>query len=343
MTSPAAPPMPDLGPDVDRGANVAATYIVGCSVSFIFVLLRFWARYQIRALAIDDWCMLVTWIPFVPLTVLTCQLVLSGGTRHLPYLAAEDPENLAHLIKTNWIAQPFGIFCLGMGKVAISLLLVRLLQRAAKWRKWFLHGLSIWTVLNTICMIVLTFVQCEDVRALWQQELKATVKCWDPSVQSNFSIYGSSAFSLVDFVLAFMPLTLIWGLQLDLKKKIGLAVLLCCGALTGVCAAVKTSKLVSLASRSDLTWETYDLYIWTGVEIVLLIVCGSVPALKPLYDLALGKKNRSTSGPSYKLSAASTTRTPSEHYQPEYQSNTPLKAISVTRTFDASSREGSDV
>ena len=141
-------------------------------------------------------------IPFVPLTVLTCQLVLSGGTRHLPYLAAEDPENLAHLIKTNWIAQPFGIFCLGMGKVAISLLLVRLLQRAAKWRKWFLHGLSIWTVLNTICMIVLTFVQCEDVRALWQQELKATVKCWDPSVQSNFSIYGSSKLTLNTSVLS---------------------------------------------------------------------------------------------------------------------------------------------
>jgi hypothetical protein len=39
------------------------------------------------------------------------------------------------------------------------------------------------------------------------------------------------AFTFVDFVLAFMPLTLIWGLKLDLKKKIGLAILLCCGAL----------------------------------------------------------------------------------------------------------------
>lgn len=61
-----------------------------------------------------------------------------------------------------------------------------------------------------------------------------------------------------------MPITLIWKLQLDVKKKIGLAFLLGCGVLTGVCAAIKTSKLASLASRSDLTWETYNLYIWTG-------------------------------------------------------------------------------
>lgn len=57
-----AAPLPNLGPDVDRGANVAATYIVGCAVTFIVLVLRFWARYTIRGLAIDDWCMLITWV-----------------------------------------------------------------------------------------------------------------------------------------------------------------------------------------------------------------------------------------------------------------------------------------
>jgi hypothetical protein len=114
----------------------------------------------------------------------------------LPYLAAEDPVNLGNLVKMNWIAQPFGIFCLGMGKVAVSFLIVRLLDRVAYWRKWFLHGITVWTILNTIIMITLTFAQCEDPRALWVPELKATTKCWDPSVQSNFSIYGSSTFTI---------------------------------------------------------------------------------------------------------------------------------------------------
>lgn len=37
------------------------------------------------------------------------------------------------------------------------------------------------------------------------------------------------AFAFVDFVLAFLPVTLIWKLQLDVKKKVGLAILLGCG------------------------------------------------------------------------------------------------------------------
>lgn len=216
------PPVLDLGLDVDRGGKVAAAYIVGCAISFIFVALRFWARIQIRGLALDDWCMLVTWVCthstlasllshkshttkvlFIPLTVLTCQLAFNGGTRHLPYLAAKDPIKLAYLVKTNWIAQPFGIVCLGLGKVAVSLLIVRLLDRVAYWRKWFLYGLSIWTILNTILMIVLTFAQCKNPKALWQPELKATTTCWDPSVQSNFSIYGSSRSILFNTALWF--------------------------------------------------------------------------------------------------------------------------------------------
>ncbi|OCL05545.1 hypothetical protein AOQ84DRAFT_441419 [Glonium stellatum] len=197
-----------------------------------------------------------------------------------------------YVVKLNWIAQPFGIFALGLGKVAIALLIIRLLERASVWRKWILYVTSAWTMINTILMCLFTFVQCQDPRALWEPEVKAKTKCWNPSSQSDFSIYGSSAFCLMDFLLAFMPITLVYRLQLNLRKKVGLCLLLGCGSLTGICAAIKTSKLVSLASRSDLTWGTYELYIWTGLEIVLLIICGSIPTLKPLYAMVKSEKLR---------------------------------------------------
>jgi hypothetical protein len=50
--------------DVDRGANLAATYIAGCLLSLIFVVMRFFGRYSIAGVGIDDWCMLVTWVSF---------------------------------------------------------------------------------------------------------------------------------------------------------------------------------------------------------------------------------------------------------------------------------------
>lgn len=48
--------------DVDRGPHLAATYIAGCAISFVFVAMRLCARFSIAGVGIDDWCMLVTWV-----------------------------------------------------------------------------------------------------------------------------------------------------------------------------------------------------------------------------------------------------------------------------------------
>lgn len=131
----------------------------------------------------------------------------------------------------NWIAQPLAIFCLGAGKVAVALLIVRLLNRASVWRRWSLYVASGLTTINTILMIILTFVQCENPAALWDDKFKSRTKCWDPRVQSSFSIYGASMHAAMDFFLALLPVTLVWNLKTDLRKRIALCGLLGCGSL----------------------------------------------------------------------------------------------------------------
>jgi hypothetical protein len=48
--------------DLDRGSKLAATYIAGCAVSFMFVGMRLMARYSIAGVGFDDWVMLATWV-----------------------------------------------------------------------------------------------------------------------------------------------------------------------------------------------------------------------------------------------------------------------------------------
>ncbi|KAF2245788.1 hypothetical protein BU26DRAFT_607965 [Trematosphaeria pertusa] len=276
-------------PDYDRGPHLAAVYIAGCAVSFVFVAMRLMARFSIAGVGIDDWCMLITWIVFLPLTILLSILCFEGGTRHLSYLS-QDPAHVVYVVKMNWVAQPLAIFCLGSGKIAVAFLIVRLLNRASVWKRWSLYVASAWTMINTILMIIFTFVQCEDPAALWDPSVKSRTKCWDTRVQSSFSIYGAAVHSLIDFYLALLPVTLVWGLQTSLRKRIALCALLGCGSITGICAAVKASKLISLNARSDFTWETFPLFLWTGIEIILLIVCGSIPALKPIYAICMGRR-----------------------------------------------------
>jgi hypothetical protein len=155
---------------------------------------------------------------------------LSGGTRHFVYLN-EDPAHAEYLVKMNWIAQPLAIFCLGTGKVAVAFLIVRLLNRASVWRKWSLYLTSGLTVINTFFMILLTFIQCKNPAALWDNEIRSRTTCWDSRVQSSFSIYGASVHAAMDFFLALIPVTLVWGLKMTLRKRLALCGLLGCGSL----------------------------------------------------------------------------------------------------------------
>ncbi|KAF2278355.1 uncharacterized protein EI97DRAFT_373146 [Westerdykella ornata] len=276
-------------PDEDRGPRLAAAYIAGCAISFVFVAMRLTARYSIAGVGIDDWCMLASWIVFIPLTVLVSMFSLTGGTRHLAYLS-NDQARTNYILELNWIAQPFAILCLGLSKIAVGFLIIRLLNRSSVWRRWSLYFFSALTAINTILMIIFTFVQCKNPAALWDSEIKKTTECWDPKIQSSFSIYGASMHAVVDFFLALVPVTLVWRLKTDLRKRVALCALLGCGCLTGISAAIKTTKLNGLNARSDFTWETFSLFLWTGIEIILSIVCGSIPALKPIYGLCMGRR-----------------------------------------------------
>ncbi|KAF2756869.1 hypothetical protein EJ05DRAFT_511646 [Pseudovirgaria hyperparasitica] len=278
----------DRPSDLDRGVAFAAIFISECVLTTVVVVLRFWARWSIRKIAIDDWVMLATWVCHFVFTVMSAVLGLQGGTRHLVYLQ-QDPEHAIWLTKLNWVSQPSGITALGLGKVAVALLILRIQGNGVPWRKWLLHVVIWLTIIFTILTVAFTFGQCNDPTALWDPESKATAKCWKPETQKNFSTFSASWNCAVDMLLAILPVTLVKDLHMELKKKIGLCLLLGLGIFTGVCAAIKINQLVTLAARSDFTWATYQLFIWTNTEGALVIICGSIPALKPLYRLVRGE------------------------------------------------------
>lgn len=93
----------------------------------------------------------------------------------------------------------------------------------------------------------------------------------------------------MDLALALLPITMIWNLQLNWYKNLGLSVLM--GVLAFICAVIKTSKLVKLNARADIKFTTVSLWIWTANETNVLVLAASVPTLCPLY-LILGRTDR---------------------------------------------------
>ncbi|XXH03925.1 hypothetical protein Hte_010333 [Hypoxylon texense] len=272
-------------PDIDRSTTMIAVYAVEYGLSLLFVILRVWARLSIRSTSWDDYFMVATCALFTSVAALAVLYATSGGTRHPVYL---ERDQEAFVTEIFYISQAVHIITIGVGKLAIGSLLLRLLGPVSKWRRYGIWLLMVLISIFSVLALVFSLVQCPDPADLWNPDPKAVTACWDPAIQSKFTIFFGSLSSAVDFAFALLPITLVWKLHLTLRKKIGLVVLLGGGVLSGICAAVKADQLAALANRDDLLWATFDLYLWSGAEISLMIICGCVPTIKPLWDRFFG-------------------------------------------------------
>ncbi|MCJ1291713.1 hypothetical protein MMC34_003258 [Xylographa carneopallida] len=299
-----------LGPppdgDQDRGHVIYSVYWTIFGVGTLVTCLRFWARIKIRALGWDDWLMLCAMVQLLGLAIGGQFLAMDGGCRHIYYLLANDgPQQVILVTKVFYICQPLAIMCIATGRASVAALVLRIMG-PSYWRRRFLWFTIVSTLLISALNSILLFTACIPSEGLWN--FLITANCWDPVIMTDVTIFSSSWNVFIDFCLALIPITLFWNLNMSIQKRVALCVLMSAGVLAGICGAVKTSKLPE-ANDLDVTWATFDLLLWNAVETFLVIICGSLPTLKPLYDICLGrvreryaKRSRATSYPSKSFS-----------------------------------------
>ncbi|KAL8650283.1 MAG: hypothetical protein Q9210_003916 [Variospora velana] len=140
---------------------------------------------------------------------------------------------------------------LATSKASVALLIMRIMGTST-WRKNFLYFLIAANFLFCTLAVIFTFAQCRPSRALWDHTVKG--KCWNPESQSGFSLFPGSFLAFTDICLAVIPITIVQKLQLSLKKKAGLSILLGMGIFN---------------------------------EVFVLIVAACIPTVRPLFLILL--------------------------------------------------------
>lgn len=271
--------------DTNRANELNAVAWTWIALSSVVVALRFYTRIRLtKNLSWDDWFILITLVITAIYTSLFTYLGALGGCRHLYYLE-KNPAQAIKAIRINWIAQPFTIIALATGKISIAFLIMRIMGKSI-WRRAFLiWAVMIGSTLFCSITIILTFVQCKPVEALWNPALVPAGKavCWPSYRQTDFSLFTGSWLAFIDLSLAIIPISIIWNLQLNWHKKLGLSALMGMGVFACICAAIKTSKLTELNARADITFITVDLWIWNANESNVVILAACMPTLRPLF------------------------------------------------------------
>ncbi|MCJ1267412.1 hypothetical protein MMC22_007297 [Lobaria immixta] len=131
-------------------------------------------------------------------------------------------------------------------------------------------------------MFCTDWLWCVPARKMWNPLVPG--KCWSEAAQSHHNLWQGIFSVVYDFVLAILPGILIRKVKISLRRKIGICMLMGLGSITGGCAIARTVLSIHpLSERSDLTWDTVNEVMWAGLELFLLLIATSIPAIQPLF------------------------------------------------------------
>ncbi|TDZ24157.1 hypothetical protein Cob_v003393 [Colletotrichum orbiculare MAFF 240422] len=278
--------MPPEGSDEwkaqDKGPEVLLVCWILTVIATIFVFARIYVRYKVsRKFLSDDWiCLLSLICVWLSSAFISVAIHFYSYGKHMEVLSREQQKGA---VFWSLVAITPGILSYTTPKLAVAILLVRLMN-PTRYHQWFLWSLTLLCTISQLVAPPLHFLRCVPVEKNWNMSIDG--KCFKYEAVAYYSVYAGAISAVTDVYLAVYPAVVLFGLQMSLKKKIGLSLALGVGAVGGVFAILKTATLPNL-DKPDATYHTADLRIRTTIEGSTLIIASTIPVLQPLLELAM--------------------------------------------------------
>ncbi|KAK3331546.1 hypothetical protein B0H66DRAFT_546762 [Apodospora peruviana] len=322
-------------PHDDRGPAILAAHWLLTAAATIFLGLRIYCKKSTsRKLWWDDWILIAAWITILITDGLTTALVLEFKLGRHSWDLHVDPTNVSKFIILLSSRASFTLTALGWTKTAFAITLLRLTEGLTRSFVWFIIiSLNVTTIISGL----VPWIQCAPLEKTWNPTVDGT--CWAAQVGTKVWI-GMGAYSaLMDFVLAVLPWTFLYGLALRSKEKFGILIAMSMGVIAGGVAIAKCAKLPQLGSGDS--FNEVELYIWDVTESCVTMMAACIPTLRVLLQTKTGtstKESSSSSGSSsrqrqrYNMSSITPTSRPSAtvHQHHKYP---PATAGSELRRF----------
>ncbi|KAB8226331.1 hypothetical protein BDV33DRAFT_197328 [Aspergillus novoparasiticus] len=270
----------------DKGPRILAVVWTLSALTTIFVAARVYIRqWLIRNAGIDDYIIVVALCLTLISVGMTTANVHMGYGKHAWFLEQSTVETISLV---NTISFVIGIFCFTIPKVAVTVLLTRILNPSRLQRIWLWTMIGVTASVSFVCIFLLLF-QCDPPQAAWQRRLVTEGKadCNDVQILIKYAIFNAALSASVDLYLAIYPSTVLMKLRMPLQKRLALCAALGMGSIAAATAIAKSTQFPDFALQDDYTYETADLVMWTNVESNVLILASCIPTLQPILELTL--------------------------------------------------------
>ncbi|KAI0143136.1 hypothetical protein GGR57DRAFT_518873 [Xylariaceae sp. FL1272] len=279
----------------DHAPHLAAAVITIGIFGYITYGLRVFCRLRLAAWGIEDWCMTVAIPPFTVLTAACIACAFNGIGALNKTLAL--PGNEIYEEKGLFFFFLFEVFyCVTIIPVKLSIALM--LIRIARNRKAYVYviwvTIGLFTTMNLIAALYIIF-QCNPVAAAWDTSLlEKGGKCNDSAILADIYYATTAVNILTDWTTAFMPIPLLWNVNLNRNSKVSVAFVLGLGFFASLSACVRLKYTVALTFSEDYLFAVSDIALWGYAENGLGVVVGCIATLKPLFRKVFGLSEGST-------------------------------------------------
>ncbi|KAH6665001.1 hypothetical protein B0J14DRAFT_607146 [Halenospora varia] len=277
-------------PYQDRSGLVVSVFIAVPALVAVLVIARLFSKLLSGVESgWEDWIIGLALALIVPAIFFTFQMTSQGFGKHLYSLNEGD---LLKILRSFYIAENIYVVALSVTKLSILCFYMRIFQHQTLFRAGVWAAIAL-IVLSTTIISILTIFQCRPITYFWNRDIKGGI-CLDV----NALAYANSAMSMVqDVIIVFLPIPVVWKMNLDSRKKIGIGIMFALGGFGCIVSGIRLRSLLIFGNSIDPSWDYVLVVVWTALEIGVAMICSCLPALRTLlvrtYPRSLMSKIRS--------------------------------------------------
>ncbi|KAL6228725.1 hypothetical protein BDW75DRAFT_226373 [Aspergillus navahoensis] len=289
--------MPDVELSKSRAVEVNVVGWVFTGIAIATVGLKLTARQMVKRLGWDDFFIFFSLALSIIAAALVSYSVTLGLGRHTAAVIADHGQERVTLTK-KWqiLGFPFNIGSFSFPNISIAILINNLLDPNTI-RSRLLLGMSVLQVIFALISVILIFVQCKPTAALWDRSIQGD--CWSPSIFYGFNYWVSAYTTMTDIILAIVPITVFWKLQMHTSTKLGVCIMMGLTLLSAIVTIVKATYLHLFTDAEDPLYNVTPLVVWGLIEQNVVIVAACIPTLRPFFRRAFesrGSSNNNSRG-----------------------------------------------
>ncbi|GJD01523.1 CFEM domain-containing protein [Colletotrichum higginsianum] len=183
-----------------------------------------------------------------------------------------------------FIDESFYLACLGLTKISVLFFYLRIFPNKSFRRATY--AAMTYIGLSTTIMLFMQIFQCIPFSFNWD----GWKGDFGPHHCLNINVLAFVAGGLSishDIIILFLPVPLLWHLNMGLRSKIGIFIMFSLGIFILITSCVRLQYIALFTRSLNPTWDFTDPLIWSGIEVSVSMIVVCLPATRVLWKRSL--------------------------------------------------------